>query len=179
MKQKVRSASRIFKQSLWSWTNCKPKSWLQTRTHTRALIFFLCHWEFTDKLVQGKPNIDEYFRIWRISGGEKWHEVLIIAEGSRPRQLLFSKYMQPFSINFPNIYNDDLLCSVNVVDWFLLLFWNEGDFSRPTPTRFAPPLLIFFWILFLNQIWQNNVLGWVKGCSERGFQKKIGVRMKN
>ena len=70
-----------------------------------------------------------------ISGGEKWHGVCINHCRRKP--------------DFPNICNDYLLA--NVIDSFLLLFWQTkaSDFSRPALTRFSPLLFMFLWILFL------------------------------
>ena len=67
-----------------------------------------------------------------------------------PESLIFQIYVT-FSIDFPNIYNDYLLA--NVIDSFLLLFWQTkaSDFSRPAPTRFSPLLFMFLWILFLTK----------------------------
>ena len=64
--------------------------------------------------------------------------------------LIFPTYVT-FSTNFPNICNDYLLA--NVIDSFLLLFWQTkaSDFSRPAPTRFSPLLFMFLWILFLTK----------------------------
>ena len=86
--------------------------------------FFICHQEFINALVQGKLNIDDYFWIWQISRGEKWHEVLIIVKGSRLRQLDCDPSPSIFQ---NNICNDDLLCSV--IDSFLLLFWYTKGIS--------------------------------------------------
>ena len=54
------------------------------------------------------------------------------------------------------------------------LFLPPGAYKFPTCSFHVPLDFVF------NQIWQNNVLGWVKLCSKTGFQKKkIGDRMKN
>ena len=64
--------------------------------------------------------------------------------------------------------------------WFisLVILVNKGDFSHPVSTPFPPPLVCVPLDTVFNQIlWWNNVSGWVKVCSERGFQKKIEDRM--
>ena len=52
-----------------------------------------------------------------------------------------------FSIDFPNIYNDYLLVNFGGFISQVILV-NEGDFSRPAPTRFSPLLFMFVLILF-------------------------------
>ena len=81
VKQKVSSASQIPKQTLWSWSRLQAKIVIIDPKSYQGTHFFLhAIWEFSDGLLQRKPNIDEYFRIWRISRGKKWHEVLFKAE---------------------------------------------------------------------------------------------------
>ena len=53
--------------------------------------FFIYYSEITDGIFQGKPNIDENFRIGR---DEKWHELWIIVDGLRS-----------WKLDFPNICN--------------------------------------------------------------------------
>ena len=81
----------------------------------------------------------------------------------------FSKYMKPFSINFPNINNDYLLC--NVIDSFLLLLVSEGDFSRPAPTPclhvFHVPLDTVFNKMWLKKRCKMNTSLLVKRFSVR------------
>ena len=75
------------------------------------------------------------------------HESLSKVQGGE--SLIFQTYVT-FSIDFQNIYNGYLLA--NVIDSFFLVLVNEGDFSRPAPTRFSLPVLfIFLWILFLTK----------------------------
>ena len=107
--------------------------------------------EFTNALVQGKLNIDEYFWIWRISRGEKWHEVLIIVKGSRSRQLDCN--LSP-SIFQNNICNDDLLCSVidSLIDFSCYFgtrrgFLPSSDYMFPTSSFYVPLDTVF------DQIW--------------------------
>ena len=72
-----------------------------------------------------------------ISRGEKLHEVWVIVLCGR------------FTVEnaFPNIV------TFSICYWFisLVILVNEGDFSRPAPTRFSPLLFMFLWILFLTK----------------------------
>ena len=106
------------------------------------------------------------------------HESLSKVQGGE--SLIFQTYVT-FSIDFQHI---SLLA--NVIDSFFVVLVNEGDFSRPAPTRFSLPLLfMFLWILFLTKY---DKTGWVNGmsqdeltcaqkevfCKERGSNEKLG-----
>ena len=87
---------------------------------THFFFIYIYHWEFTDGFFQGKPNIDEYFRIRtsvEVRNCTK-SESLLKVHGRE--SLIFQIYVT-FPIDFPNIYIDYLLA--NVQDSFLLLFW--------------------------------------------------------
>ena len=120
---------------------------LSPPTNIRALILLICHWEFTDGLVQGKLNIDEYFWIPRISRGEKWHEVLIIVEGSRLTACFFQIY-----VTFLHKFSKYIWFAMQCY-WFisLVILVNKCNFSHPAPTHFSPPLFMFFWIPCLTK----------------------------
>ena len=77
-------------------------------------------WEFTDEFFQGKPNMDEYFRIRTSVEVKNCTKSDSLSKGHGQESLIFQIYVT-FSIDFPNIYNDYLLA--NVADSFLLLFW--------------------------------------------------------
>ena len=80
---------------------------------------FICHdWEFTNGFFQGKPNIDEYFRIRTSVEVHNCMRSESLSKVQGWESLIFQIYVT-FSINFPNIYNEYLLA--NVTDWFLLL----------------------------------------------------------
>ena len=80
---------------------------------------FICHdWEFTDGFFQGKPNIDEYFRIRTSVEVRNCMRSESLSKVQGWESLILQIYVT-FSINFPNIYNEYLLA--NVTDWFLLL----------------------------------------------------------
>ena len=82
--------------------------------------FFIYHWEFTDEFFQGKPNMDEYFRIRTLVEVRNCTKSDSLSKGHGQESLIFQIYVT-FSIDSPNIYNDYLLA--NVADSFLLLFW--------------------------------------------------------
>ena len=95
--------------------------------------FFIYHlfWEFTYGFVQGKPNTDEYF--WIRSSAEVRNDTesaWIIVEGSRSWKLDFPNICNLFRRFSKDTYNDYLLA--NVIDSFLLLFWQTKAIS---PTR--------------------------------------------
>ena len=116
--------------------------------------FFIYHlyWEFTDGFVQGKPNIDEYF--WIRSSVEVRNDTesaWIIAEGSRSRKL-----------DFPNICNLFHQFSKYIKRlfarqcyWFIsfIILLNEGDFTRPAPTRFLTSSVHVPFDTVFNQMW--------------------------
>ena len=92
--------------------------------------FFVCylHWEFTDGFVEGEPNIYEYF--WIRSSAEVRNDTesaWIIVEGSRSWKLDFPNICNLFRRFSKDTYNDYLLA--NVIDSFLLLFWQTKAIS--------------------------------------------------
>ena len=81
-----------------------------------------------------------------VSRGEKLREVWIIVEGSRPRKIDFPRtrnYLHRFSKYIKWLFARQCI-------WFisLVILVNEGDSSRPAPTRVHVPLDTVF-----NQIW--------------------------
>ena len=123
-----------------SWTSYKPKSWL---SHIRALIFlYIYHCEFTDGFVQTSTNTFESIRtlveVRNYAKSESFSKV-------QGRERLIFHVRVTTYIDFPNKWNDYLLASV--FDSFLLVISvNEGDSSRPAPTRVHVP-----WMLFLTK----------------------------
>ena len=81
----------------------------------------------------------------------KHRQIFPNSNTSRGEKSIFQIYVT-FSMHFPNI---DIY--ILIIDrqcyWFisLVILVNEGDFSRPAPTRFSPLLFMFLWILFLTK----------------------------
>ena len=97
----------------------------------RSFFIYHLYWEFTYEFVQGKPNTDEYF--WIRSSAEVRNDTesaWIIVEGSRSWKLDFPNICNLFHRFSKDTYNDYLLA--NVIDSFLLLFWQTKAIS---PTR--------------------------------------------
>ena len=97
----------------------------------RSFFIYHLYWEFTYGFVQGKPNTDEYF--WIRSSAEVRNDTesaWIIVEGSRSWKLDFPNICNLFRRFSKDTYNDYLLA--NVIDSFLLLFWQTKAIS---PTR--------------------------------------------
>ena len=73
-----------------------------------------------EDLSQGKPNIDEYFRIRTSAEVRNCTKCESLFKVQGRESLIFQNYVT-FSIDFLNMYNDYLLA--NVTKSFLLLFW--------------------------------------------------------
>ena len=79
------------------------------------------------------------------------HEALSKVQGQE--SLIFQTHVT-FSIDFPihiTIISSPMLL-IRLISFVILV--NESDFSRPAPTRFSPPLFMFFWILFLTKYYK-------------------------
>ena len=70
---------------------------------------------------QGKPNIDEYFRIRTSVEVRNFTKSESLSKVRYGRESLIFQIYETFSIDFPNVYNDYLLA--NVTDSFLSLLW--------------------------------------------------------
>ena len=77
----------------------KPKL-LQAISHIRAVIFFIYYWEFTDGFFLGKPNINEYFRIWTSVEVRNWTKSESLSKVYGWESLIFQINVT-FSMDFP------------------------------------------------------------------------------
>ena len=82
--------------------------------------FSMYHKEFIDGFFQGKPNIDEYFRIHTSVEVRNCTKSESLSKFHGQESVIFQMY-ETVPIDFPNIYSNYLLA--NVTGSFLLLFW--------------------------------------------------------
>ena len=126
---------------------------------------FRYHWEFIDGLVQGKPNINEYLRIRRIT----WE---MTASPNHSRKF---PWYEPFSrsrkLDFPNKYNSDLLSNVFDVFNFSCYFSQCRRSLPPTLTHFPALFFLFLWILFITK-YDKIILSEYKHTQKEVFSKR-------
>ena len=143
-------------------------------SHIRALIFFL--YTIENSPMDFSRESRAYFRIRTSVEVRNCTKSESFSKVHGPESLIFQIYVT-FSNDFPNIYNNYCLtteyranflgilvgvarygpvfCSCSwlfarqLIHFSFYIVANEGDFSRPVPTRFSPLLFMFLLILFL------------------------------
>ena len=97
---------------------------------------------------QTSMTTSEFDHHWRWEMTQGLHESGIV-EGLRSRKLDFPNICNLFHRFFKYIKRLFARQCYWFISFVILCMVNEGDFSRPAPTRFSPLLFMFLWILFL------------------------------